>query len=57
MTRLAIVGALHGQIAALRPGLADARTGRRAGRDFQRFVRDVAAPSSRELVRETLRRA
>jgi adenosylhomocysteine nucleosidase len=34
MTRLAIVGAMHEEIAALRPCLADARTERRAGRDF-----------------------
>ena len=34
MTRLAIVGAMHEEIAALRPCLADLRTERRAGRDF-----------------------
>jgi adenosylhomocysteine nucleosidase len=34
MTRLAIVGAMHEEIAALRPCLADVRTERRAGRDF-----------------------
>ena len=34
MTRLAIVGAMHEEIAALRPCLDDARTERRAGRDF-----------------------
>jgi adenosylhomocysteine nucleosidase len=34
MSRLAIVGALHEEIAALRPCLADIRTERRAGRDF-----------------------
>jgi adenosylhomocysteine nucleosidase len=34
MTRLAIVGAMHEEIAALRPCLADLRTERRGGRDF-----------------------
>jgi adenosylhomocysteine nucleosidase len=34
MTRLAIVGAMHEEIAALRPCLEDLRTERRAGRDF-----------------------
>ena len=34
MQRLAIVGAMHEEIAALRPCLADVRTERRAGRDF-----------------------
>ena len=34
MTRLAIVGAMHEEIAALRPCLAGLRTERRAGRDF-----------------------
>ena len=34
MTRLAIVGAMHEEIAALRPCLADLRSERRAGRDF-----------------------
>ena len=34
MTRLAIVGAMHEEIAALRPCLVDARIERRAGRDF-----------------------
>jgi adenosylhomocysteine nucleosidase len=34
MTRLAIVGAMHEEIAALRPCLEDVRTERRAGRDF-----------------------
>ena len=34
MTRLAIVGAMHEEIAALRPCLDDLRTERRAGRDF-----------------------
>jgi adenosylhomocysteine nucleosidase len=34
MTRLAIVGALHEEIAALRPCLVDARVERRAGREF-----------------------
>jgi len=34
MTRLAIVGAMHEEVAALRPCLAGARTERRAGRDF-----------------------
>ena len=34
MTRLAIVGAMHEEIAALRPCLAELRTERRAGRDF-----------------------
>ena len=34
MTRLAIVGAMHEEIAALRPCLRDIRTERRAGRDF-----------------------
>ena len=34
MTRLAIVGAMHEEIAALLPCLADVRTERRAGRDF-----------------------
>jgi adenosylhomocysteine nucleosidase len=34
MTRLAIVGAMHEEIAALRPCLADLRTERRAARDF-----------------------
>lgn len=34
MTRLAIVGAMHEEIAALRPCLVDLRTERRAGRDF-----------------------
>ena len=34
MTRLAIVGAMHEEIAALRPCLADARSERRAGREF-----------------------
>jgi adenosylhomocysteine nucleosidase len=34
MTRLAIVGAMHEEIAALLPCLVDARTERRAGRDF-----------------------
>ena len=34
MSRLAIVGAMHEEIAALRPCLADLRTERRAGRDF-----------------------
>ena len=34
MSRLAIVGAMHEEIAALRPCLADVRTERRAGRDF-----------------------
>jgi adenosylhomocysteine nucleosidase len=34
MTRLALVGAMHEEIAALRPCLADLRTERRAGRDF-----------------------
>lgn len=34
MGRLAIVGAMHEEIAALRPCLADVRTERRAGRDF-----------------------
>ena len=34
MTRLAIVGALHEEIAALRPCLDGARVERRAGRDF-----------------------
>ena len=34
MKRLAIVGAMHEEIAALRPCLADVRTERRAGRDF-----------------------
>ena len=34
MTRLAIVGAMHEEIAALRPCLADVRTEHRAGRDF-----------------------
>ena len=36
MTRLAIVGAMHEEIAALRPCLEDLRTERRAGRDFHR---------------------
>ena len=34
MTRLAIVGAMHEEIAALRPCLEGLRTERRAGRDF-----------------------
>lgn len=34
MKRLAIVGAMHEEIAALRPCLEDVRTERRAGRDF-----------------------
>ncbi len=34
MTRLAIVGAMHEEIAALRPCLAEVRTERRGGRDF-----------------------
>jgi adenosylhomocysteine nucleosidase len=34
MRRLAIVGAMHEEIAALRPCLEDVRTERRAGRDF-----------------------
>ena len=34
MTRLAIVGAMHEEIAALRPCLDDLRIERRAGRDF-----------------------
>jgi adenosylhomocysteine nucleosidase len=34
MSRLAIVGAMHEEIAALRPCLDGARTERRAGRDF-----------------------
>ena len=34
MTGLAIVGAMHEEIAALRPCLEDLRTERRAGRDF-----------------------
>ena len=34
MTRLAIVGAMHEEIAALLPCLVDVRTERRAGRDF-----------------------
>jgi len=34
LTRLAIVGAMHEEIAALRPCLEDLRTERRAGRDF-----------------------
>ena len=34
MQRLAIVGAMHEEIAALRPCLAGVRTERRAGRDF-----------------------
>jgi adenosylhomocysteine nucleosidase len=34
MTRLAIVGAMHAEIAALRPCLDALRTERRAGRDF-----------------------
>ena len=34
MTRLAIVGAMHEEIAALRPCLEGVRTERRAGRDF-----------------------
>ena len=34
MTRLAIVGAMHEEISALLPCLADARTERRAGREF-----------------------
>ena len=34
MTRLAIVGAMHEEIAALRPCLEGPRTERRAGRDF-----------------------
>ena len=34
MTRLAIVGAMHEEIAALRPCLENLRTERRAGRDF-----------------------
>jgi adenosylhomocysteine nucleosidase len=34
MTRLAIVGAMHEEIAALRPCLEPLRTERRAGRDF-----------------------
>ena len=34
MTRLAIVGAMHEEIAALRPCLADPRCERRAGREF-----------------------
>jgi adenosylhomocysteine nucleosidase len=34
MMRLAIVGAMHEEIAALRPCLEDVRTERRAGRDF-----------------------
>jgi adenosylhomocysteine nucleosidase len=34
MTRLAIVGAMHEEIAALRPCLESVRTERRAGRDF-----------------------
>ncbi len=34
MTRIAIVGAMHEEIAALAPCLADVRTERRAGRDF-----------------------
>jgi adenosylhomocysteine nucleosidase len=34
MTRLAIVGAMHEETAALLPCLADVRTQRRAGRDF-----------------------
>ena len=34
MTHLAIVGAMHEEIAALRPCLADLRAERRAGRDF-----------------------
>ena len=34
MKRLAIVGAMHEEIAALRPCLADLHTERRAGRDF-----------------------
>src|SRR3978361_2258298 len=34
MTRLAIVGAMHEEIAALRPCLDGLRTERRAGRDF-----------------------
>jgi adenosylhomocysteine nucleosidase len=34
MTRLAIVGALHEEIAAIRPCLAGARVQRRGGRDF-----------------------
>ena len=34
MTRLAVVGALHEEIAALVPCLADVRTERRAGREF-----------------------
>jgi adenosylhomocysteine nucleosidase len=34
MTRLAIVGAMHEEIAALRPCLEGARTERRAGREF-----------------------